>query len=64
MTFAEYADLGQRSIDKLFANNDPKQFINNIYPLTTADDNRVFNYWWIAHLVDVRIDGYLRTQNH
>ena len=21
------------------------------------------NYWWIAHLVDIRIDAYLRTND-
>ncbi len=25
--------------------------------------NEFFNYWWNAHMVDVLLDGYLRTQN-
>lgn len=64
MTFAEYADWGHQSLDKLFSNEDPKQHMNNIYPLTSPEQNRVFNYWWLAHLIDTRIDGFLRTQGH
>lgn len=63
MTFVEYADLGQQSIDKLFASDDPHQYVNNVYPVRSAQDNAIFNYWWVAHLVDTRIDGYLRGQN-
>ncbi len=64
MNFAKYAALGHQSLDQLFANEDPQQFMNNISPLTSPEQNRVFNYWWLAHLIDARIDGYLRTQDH
>ncbi|WP_262315937.1 glycoside hydrolase family 76 protein [Lacticaseibacillus parakribbianus] len=64
MKFVDYADRGQTSLDTLFHSDDPRQFMNNIYPLESEEQNRVFNYWWIAHLVDTRVDGYLRTQSH
>ena len=37
--------------------------MNNVYPLRDEKENETFNYWWIAHLVDVRIDAYLRTND-
>lgn len=59
--FKYFADLGQRSIETLYATDDIMQGYNNVYPLTDPSQNDVFNYWWIAHLVDLRVDGYLRT---
>lgn len=61
--FAYYAELGQESLDYYFKANDPRQQMNNVYPLTEDRQNDTFNYWWIAHLVDVKIDGYLRTRD-
>lgn len=62
--FSYYADLGQSSLDYYFKNEDKKQQVNNVYPLTEESQNDTFNYWWVAHLVDVRIDAYLRTGNN
>lgn len=59
--FTKYANIAQESIDNYYHNEDPSQFLNNVYPLSSEEDNKVFNYWWIAHLVDVRLDAYLRT---
>lgn len=56
------ADLAQDSLDYFFKGR-PEQFLNNFYPLESEEDNKVFNYWWLAHTVDVRIDGYLRTKD-
>lgn len=60
--YKKYADLAQESIDFYYKSDDEKQFMNNVYPLIDEKDNEVFNYWWLAHLVDVRIDAYLRTR--
>ena len=59
--FKKYADVAQESIAYYYHNEDPGQFLNNVYPLSSEEDNKVFNYWWLAHLVDVRLDAYLRT---
>ncbi|MER6006610.1 glycoside hydrolase family 76 protein [Nonomuraea angiospora] len=55
------ADLAQRSIDHYFA-APGEQLFNNWHPLEPGD-NDVFNYWWLAHAIDVRIDAYLRTSD-
>jgi len=60
--FNNYAELAQESIDYFYKAETPEQFVNNVYPLRNVEENTVFNYWWIAHLVDVRIDAYLRTK--
>jgi predicted alpha-1,6-mannanase (GH76 family) len=56
--FKTLADIAQKSIDYFYASPDKKQFMNNVYPLKNEKENEVFNYWWLAHLVDVRIDAY------
>lgn len=61
--YRKYADLAQRSIDYFYKSNDATQYVNNVYPLIDESENETFNYWWIAHLVDVRIDAYLRTND-
>lgn len=58
----ERAEIGQMSFDYYYASDDAKQLYNNFYPTTdVAEDNKIFNYWWLAHLIDARLDGYLRT---
>lgn len=61
--YNEYAELAQSSTDYFYKSKDPVQYVNNVYPLSNEEENEVFNYWWIAHLVDVRIDAYLRTND-
>jgi predicted alpha-1,6-mannanase (GH76 family) len=61
--FNTLADIAQKSIDHFYASPNKKQFMNNVYPLKNEKENEVFNYWWLAHLVDVRIDAYLRTKD-
>ncbi len=51
------ADRAQQLLDDHFGAPWP-QLLHNGYP--TGDDV-VFNYWWLAHLIDVRLDAYLRT---
>ena len=57
--WAERADIGQRSLDHYFGAPSP-QFLNNFYP-SADEDNATFNYWWLAHLIDVRLDAFERT---
>lgn len=58
----EVANLAQSSLG-YFYKADDKQFLNNFYPLQSEEDNKIFNYWWLAHTVDVRLDAYLRTND-
>lgn len=51
------ADLAQHGLDHFFGTSSP-QLLNNSYP---AGDNTTFNYWWLAHAVDVRLDAFART---
>jgi predicted alpha-1,6-mannanase (GH76 family) len=53
------ADLAQASLDRYFAAPEP-QLLHNRYPFHPGDDD-VFNFWWLAHVLDVRLDAYLRT---
>ncbi|WP_407341920.1 glycoside hydrolase family 76 protein [Pengzhenrongella phosphoraccumulans] len=58
-TWATRADTAQRSLEHFFGASEPQLF-NNSYPLEPGD-NDTFNYWWLAHIIDVRIDAYQRT---
>lgn len=58
----ELAETSQQSLNHFYG-ADEKQFLNNFYPTEIEKDNEVFNYWWLAHTVDVRIDAYLRTND-
>ena len=51
------ASLAQDSLDHFFGVDGP-QLLNNSHP---AGDNATFNYWWLAHLIDVRVDAFERT---
>ena len=62
-TYHAMANLAQESLYYFFKSDNPQQFLNNFYPLEDPDDNVTFNYWWIAHLVEVRIDAYERTHD-
>lgn len=64
MTGFERAEAAQKSFDFYYRSDDPKQLYNNTWPLRNPEeDNRQFNYWWLAHLMDVRLDGYLRSKD-
>lgn len=58
--WATRADVAQRSLDLLWGARWP-QLLHNAHP---AGDDGVFNYWWLAHVVDVRLDAYARTGAH
>ncbi|EOH89693.1 glycoside hydrolase family 76 protein [Enterococcus villorum] len=61
--FEKLADKAQKSIDYYYTSNDKEQWMNNVYPLKEEEQNASFHYWWMAHLIDVRIDAYLRTKD-
>lgn len=56
-TWSDRATIAQHSLDHYFGVDGP-QLLNNSYP---AGDNATFNYWWLAHVMDVRIDAFERT---
>lgn len=58
-TWSELADDAQRSLDHYFGAEDP-QFLHNTYPASEERDG-TFNYWWLAHVIEVRLDAYERT---
>ena len=53
------AGLAQRSLEFYFG-APGVQLLNNRHPLAPGD-NDVFNYWWLAHVIDARVDAYHRT---
>lgn len=55
--WAARADVAQESLGHFF-HAPPPQFLHNTYPV---GNDEVFNYWWLAHVVDVRIDAWHRT---
>ncbi len=55
--WGERATLAQHSLDHYFG-AEGEQLLNNSYP---AGDNATFNYWWLAHLIDARLDAFERT---
>ncbi len=57
--WAAVAESGQRGLDRFFGTDEPQLF-NNSYP-STPDSNTTFNYWWLAHVIDVRLDAFERT---
>ena len=55
--WAGRADLAQDSVSALYGASQP-QLLHNTHP---ADDDTLFNYWWLAHAIDCRIDAFERT---
>ncbi|MBX9243866.1 glycoside hydrolase [Actinotalea ferrariae] len=58
-TWDRYADLAHDGLERFFGTELP-QLLNNTYP-SAPGDNETFNYWWLAHVLDVRLDAHLRT---
>lgn len=54
------ADNAQESLDHFFSAETP-QYLNNTFPCDLANNRKTFNYWWLAHVIDVRLDAYERT---
>ncbi len=53
------AEVAQRSLDHFWGAPSPQLF-DNADPAGPGD-NATFNYWWLAHVVDCRLDAYERT---
>lgn len=57
MSWPQRADRAQESLMHFFEAPSP-QFLHNTYP---DPDDATLNYWWLAHVVDVRVDAWHRT---
>ncbi|WP_163544483.1 glycoside hydrolase family 76 protein [Occultella kanbiaonis] len=57
--WSDRADLAHHSLAVLYGAPEP-QLLNNSHPV---DENATFNYWWLAHAMDVAIDGWERTDD-
>ena len=58
-TWSAHADVAQRSLDHFFG-VDGIQYLANSHPHDRGN-TEVFNYWWLAHVIDARIDAWQRT---
>lgn len=58
-TWADRAGRMQDSIERLYGAPWP-QYLHNSWPTADSDD-ATFNYWWLAHLIDVRLDAHERS---
>ncbi|OIH97109.1 MULTISPECIES: glycoside hydrolase family 76 protein [unclassified Curtobacterium] len=58
-TWTDRADRIQDSIEQIFGAPWP-QYLHNSWPTADSDD-ATFNYWWLAHLIDVRLDAHERS---
>jgi len=56
----ERADRVQRALDKRFWNESIRMY-NIETPCEGGKCNDIFHYWWMAHAVDVLVDGLERT---
>ena len=57
--WGQYADLAQQTLQREYWNkNNENYYIHRNTPV-----NYGFNYWWMAHTLDVLIDGYNRTSD-
>lgn len=64
MNYSDKATVAHKSLFKFYGSENERQYLNNFYPLENKDeDNKIFNYWWLAHEIDVLMDGYLRTND-
>ncbi|WP_379131837.1 glycoside hydrolase family 76 protein [Paenibacillus sp. sgz500958] len=60
-TWEERAKRVQDTLDVLFW-NEPLGMYNIEYPCPGGECNTIFHYWWMAHAVDVLVDGLLRSR--
>ncbi|MFS0713539.1 glycoside hydrolase family 76 protein [Microbacterium sp. 2P01SA-2] len=59
IVWSSRADVAQESLDHFFG-VPGIQFLANSHPHDRGD-TEVFNYWWLAHVIDARLDAWLRT---
>lgn len=60
-SWEERAKQAQDTLDLLFW-NEPLGMYNIEYPCPGGACNTIFHYWWMAHAVDVLVDGLLRSR--
>ena len=60
-TWSARADIAQQSLDHFFG-APGIQFLANSHPRDRGN-TEVFNYWWLAHVIDARVDAWLRTSD-
>lgn len=53
------ADTAQASLSTFFGTDRPQLF-DNWYP-SFPGSNQTFNYWWLAHVIDAKLDAWERT---
>ncbi|QNA93513.1 MULTISPECIES: glycoside hydrolase family 76 protein [unclassified Microbacterium] len=58
-TWSAHADVAQRSLDHFFGVAGT-QYLANSHPHDRGN-TEVFNYWWLAHVIDARVDAWART---
>ncbi|WP_241158294.1 glycoside hydrolase family 76 protein [Cohnella candidum] len=58
--WSERAELAQDELSASFWDGKRKLY-NNASPCILQLCTDPFNYWWLAHVVDLSVDGYLRT---
>jgi len=58
-TWSAHADIAQHSLDHFFS-TPGVQFLANSHPHDRGN-TEVFNYWWLAHVIDARVDAWVRT---
>ncbi|WP_229750014.1 glycoside hydrolase family 76 protein [Paenibacillus nasutitermitis] len=56
----ERADQAQETLERLFWNESIGMY-NIETPCPNGECNTIFHYWWMAHAVDVLVDGLMRT---
>ncbi|QNL49372.1 glycosyl hydrolase [Olivibacter sp. SDN3] len=52
----EIADSLQQTTNEIYRSTDGRYYKQN-------EENNTFHYWWNAHMLDVLVDGYQRTEN-
>ncbi|MBT2484247.1 MULTISPECIES: glycoside hydrolase family 76 protein [unclassified Microbacterium] len=58
-TWSARADTAQHSLDHFFRVGGP-QYLANSHPHDRGN-TEVFNYWWLAHVIDARTDAWDRS---
>ncbi len=58
-TWSARADIAQQSLDHFFRVGG-SQYLANSHPHDRGN-TEVFNYWWLAHVIDARIDAWKRS---
>lgn len=63
--WAVYADIMQNKMIEMFWQTyGTGKYLTHSYHINPDSVNRGFNYWWMAHVIDVMADGYERTNDN